>query len=115
MVAKYWNGGLNPEPTVSQWALFKKHQREGTTPGNPKWYKNPRRLTKPPPPVGGPARYPRLPTGTQFNAACMRHGRSIWDDPFRRAAGRKVREYVEAFDKANGFKKVSYPWSIDKT
>lgn len=113
-MAKYWCGGLNPEPTVEQLALFKKHQRNGTSPGNPKWYRNPNAPRKPPPDKFGPPRYPRYKTGSQTRLEELRRTGNLLE-PHRRAAGRPLREYVKAFDEANGFKKVSYPWSVDKT
>ena len=61
---------LNPEPTDVQLALFKRHKQAGTSPGNPKWYKS--LVVKPFEFKGGPAKYPPIPTGLQWN---IKHGR----------------------------------------
>ena len=59
--------GLNPEPTDVQRATLRRHQKAGTSPGNPKWYRSPavKPFTFTP---GLPPKYPRLPTGAQSHA-----------------------------------------------
>ena len=58
---------INPEPTDVQRALWRRHKAAGTSPGNPKWYK-PQKVTPFEFKAGLPARFPRLPTGTAWNA-----------------------------------------------
>jgi hypothetical protein len=31
---------LNPEPTPAQWLTYRRHRKAGTSPGNPRWYRN---------------------------------------------------------------------------
>jgi hypothetical protein len=60
-------GGLNPEPTELQWALYRRHKRAGTSPGNPKWYRP--QVVKPFVfKSGQPAKLPRYPTGAEWHA-----------------------------------------------
>lgn len=106
-MAKSEFGGLNPAPSATQLALFARHKRNGTSPGNPKWYRpqtiKPFVFVANKKPV-----YPRIESG----AACTaRHCVSIppQESPFVVAARfESVAAYVGAFDTAARFVAVRY-------
>lgn len=58
---------LNPEPTDVQRATYRRHQRKGTSPGNPKWYK---KFTVQPFVfvAGKPPVFPRIESGAEWRA-----------------------------------------------
>lgn len=93
---------LNPEPTDVQRAIWRRHHKKGTSPGNPKWYRaasmpKPRKFKPGQPPV-----YPKIESGQAYRRA---HLADVAPDPFRVARGEEtVAGYVAAFDKACGFK-----------
>lgn len=98
---------LNPEPTDLQRAIWRRHHKAGTSPGNPKWYRTaalpaPRQF-KP----GQPPKYPALESGAEY---MIKHGDQIRPkskDPFTVARGKETTaEYVAAYDKAAGLRPV---------
>jgi hypothetical protein len=100
--------GLNPEPTDIQLYLFRLHKKNGTSPGNPKWYRNPgakfrRRRT-----VGGPPRFPKYETGTESRHRSNLLNSNLAPDPFLAAVGRSLLNYIKAFDKARGLIPLTY-------
>ena len=108
--------GLNPEPTDVQLFLFRLHKKNGTTPGNPKWYRDPgarfrrgrRRRTG-----FGPPRYPRYQTGADSRMD-RRYSEDFAPDAFQRAAGKSLLQYIAAFEKAKGLMPILYPWDKSK-
>ena len=66
-MAELAKGGLNPAPTDVQLALFARHKRNGTTPGDPKWYTREKNVIRPfvfkP---NQPPKYPHLPSSADW-------------------------------------------------
>lgn len=110
MVARCEIGCLNPEPSDFQFSLFRLHKANGTSPGNPPWYRNPgRRNIRLCAKFGG-AKFPKLPTGTEWLLSQRSH--SYWaPDPYA-AAGRErdkgVAAYIAEFDRTMCFFLVRY-------
>lgn len=99
------NYGLNPEPTAAQWALYRRHRDAGTSPGNPKWYKDP--SIKPFVFVPDKApRYPRLPSGAEWHKRYVKANGLEAPDPFHAARGKEAdpSAYVAAYEAAAGLR-----------
>lgn len=98
---------LNPEPTDVQRAIWRRHHKAGTSPGNPKWYRAPA-LPKPPKPWAGQKPvYPKLETGQAYRLAWIKAHEKTAPDPFQAARGRdSTAAYVAAYDKAAGLRSV---------
>ena len=96
---------LNPDPTDVQRAVWRRHHKAGTSPGNPKWYKAPV-LPKPPKPWAGQAPvYPALPSGQAYRLAWIKKRKGMAPDPFHKARGKdSTTAYVAAYETAAGLR-----------
>lgn len=94
---------LNPEPTEYQLTTFARHKRNGTSPGNPKWYRlrAVKRFVFTP---GKKPVYARIETGAEWllkhrdredTAACPFSAARRYDNPA---------DYVKMFDHVSRFK-----------
>jgi hypothetical protein len=108
------NNGLNPNPTQHQLNLFRIHKKNGTSPGNPKWYRNPLLYVRPHVFRGGPPKFPKLPTGSEYRLEMLKREGNTGFDPFHRATEAAhvggMKGYIEAFDRVLGFLPVPYQW-----
>lgn len=96
---------LNPEPTDQQRAIWRRHHKAGTSPGNPKWYRA-AALPKPAKPwVGQKPVYPAIETGQEYRTRRAKELKELAPDPFHAARGKEsTAAYVAAYDKAAGLR-----------
>ena len=86
------------EVTATQLAAFKRHKANGTSPGNPKWY---RPLVVRPFKFDGRMVLPRIETGGQFMLRWREENKKLAQDPVDAVAGiEDVRTYVRQFEQA---------------
>lgn len=93
---------LNPEPTDVQRAIWRKHHKAGTTPGNPKWY---RASTLPKTRVFKPGAAPVYPAWCK--GVPKTKPITCFPKPNQLPAEPTTREYVDVFEEDNHYRSTT--------
>ena len=98
------NAGINPEPTDVQRAIWRKHKKAGTSPGNPKWYHAPQTAAKAPFAwkAGAAPVYPSWCKGVPKTKPITH-----FPKPNQLPAEPTTREYVDVFEETNHYRSTT--------